>query len=257
MRRRLLLAATLPALLVPAARAGSAAARVAAASDLQFVLPELADAFARAGGQRVDISFGSSGNFARQMRQGAPLDLFLSADEAFVFQLADAGLTRDRGRLYAIGRIALIAPLASTLPLDERLDGLRGRWAEVRQFAIANPDHAPYGRAAREALEKLGWWTAAQQRLVLGENISQTTQFVATGAAQAGITALSLALAPPVAARTRHVPLPADLHAPLRQRMVLAAQARPAAQAFYDYLSSAAARAVWARSGFSLPGGGA
>ena len=257
MKRRLLLAATLPGLLPPAARAGGAAARVAAASDLQFVLPELADGFARAGGQRVELSFGSSGNFARQIRQGAPLDLFLSADEAFVFQLADAGLTRDRGRLYAIGRIALIAPLASTLPLDERLEGLRRRWADVRQFAIANPEHAPYGRAAREALEKLGWWTAAQQRLVLGENISQATQFVATGAAQAGITALSLALAPPVAERTRHLLLPDSLHQPLRQRMVLAAKARPAAQAFYDYLSSAAARAGLARSGFSLPGGGA
>ncbi|HEY0859020.1 MAG TPA: molybdate ABC transporter substrate-binding protein [Albitalea sp.] len=256
MKRRLLLAATLPAL-IPPARAGGAAARVAAASDLQFVLPELAEDFERAGGQRVELSFGSSGNFARQMRQGAPLDLFLSADEAFVFALAHAGLTRDRGRLYAIGRIALIAPIASTLPLDERLEGLRRRWTEVRQFAIANPEHAPYGRAAREALERLGWWTAAQQRLVLGENISQATQFVATGAAQAGITALSLALAPPVAARTRQLLLPDGLHQPLRQRMVLAANARPAAQAFYEYLAGTAARAVLARSGFSLPGGGA
>src|SRR6185503_17842028 len=171
--------------------------RVAAASDLQFALPEVAAAFHRASPQRVELSFGSSGNFARQIQQGAPFDLFMSADEGFVHRLADAGLTRDRGSLYAVGRIVLMAPAASTLALDPRLDGLRRDWERVRRFAIANPEHAPYGRAAREALEKLGLWTQVQERLVLGENISQATQYLSTGAAEAGITALSLALAPP------------------------------------------------------------
>lgn len=254
MQRRHLLGAALAAL-APAVRADNSPARVAAASDLQFVLPELAAGFSRARGQRVELSFGSSGNFARQIQQGAPLDLFLSADEAFVFRLADGGLTRDRGALYAVGRIALIVPAASPIALDERLDGLRRGWAEVRQFAIANPEHAPYGRAAQQALEQLGWWPAAQQRLVLGENISQATQFVSTGAAQAGITAMSLALAPPIAARIRHLPLPDRLHPPLRQRMVLLKNARPAALAFCEYLASPPARAVLARYGFSLPGG--
>jgi molybdate transport system substrate-binding protein len=254
MRRRQLLGAAVSAL-APAVRADDAPARVAAASDLQFVLPELAAGFGRASAQRVELSFGSSGNFARQIQQGAPLDLFLSADEAFVFRLADSGLTRDRGALYAVGRIALIVRAASPIALDERLDGLRRGWDQVRRFAIANPEHAPYGRAARQALERLGWWPAAQQRLVLGENISQATQFVSTGAAQAGITAVSLAMAPPVAERTRHQPLPDHLHQPLRQRMVLLKNARPAAQAFCEYLASPAARAVLARFGFSLPGG--
>lgn len=232
---------------------GAAAARVAAASDLQFVLPEAAALFEQAGGARVELSFGSSGNFARQIRQGAPVDLFLSADEGFVQQLAAAGLTRDAGRLYAVGRIALVTPVASTLPLDERLEGLRQRWPAIRRFSIANPEHAPYGRAAQQALERLGVWPDVQPRLVLGENISQATQFVATGAAQAGISAASLALAPAVAAQTRHVLMPESLHTPLRQRMALMKNARPAAQAFYEFLSTRPARELLGRRGFALP----
>ncbi|HEV7914990.1 MAG TPA: molybdate ABC transporter substrate-binding protein [Albitalea sp.] len=255
MQRRRWLAASIAALVLPAARAQPAPARVAAASDLQFALPELSALFEQAGPHRVELSFGSSGNFARQIQQGAPLDLFLSADEAFVFRLADAGLTHDRGTLYAIGRIALLAPAGSTWALDDRLDGLRRGWAEVRRFAIANPEHAPYGRAAREALESLGLWAEVQPRLVLGENISQATQYVATGAAQAGITAASLALAPAVAARTRHRLLPETLHRPLRQRMVLLKDARPSAVAFHQFLTTPAARSVFARCGFAPPGG--
>jgi molybdate transport system substrate-binding protein len=231
-------------------------ARIAAASDLQFALPELADRFQRSTPYRVELNFGSSGNFARQFQQGAPLDLFFSADESFILQLADAGLARDRGSLYAIGRIALIVPAASTVALDARLDGLRRDWAQIRRFAIGNPEHAPYGRAAREALQKLGLWTQAQDRLVLGENISQATQYVSTGSAQAGITALSLALAPPVAAQTRHIALPDTLHQPLRQRMALLKNARPAAEAFHAFVATPEARSILSRYGFTAPSGG-
>jgi len=224
--------------------------RVAAASDLKFALADVVDRFQRETGHAVQLNLGSSGNFMRQIRQGLPVDLFLSADEGFVFQLADARLTRDRGLLYATGRLALVAPRGSTLPLDAELRGLRAHWAGISKFAIANPEHAPYGRAAQQALEKLGLWTLVQPKLVLGDNIAQASQFVATGAAQAGLTALSLALAPELAALTRHVPLPEQLHAPLRQRMVLLKSASPAAQAFYDYLQGPAARAVLQRYGF-------
>jgi molybdate transport system substrate-binding protein len=226
---------------------------VAAASDLQFALPELAARFERERGVRVEPSFGSSGNFARQIEQGAPFELFLSADEGFVQRLADAGLTHDRGTLYALGRIALIVPAASTLALDDRLDGLRRAWPTLRRFSIANPEHAPYGRAARDALIALDLWAPLAPLLVLGENVSQATQFVASGAAQAGITAASLALAANVAAQTRHRLLPATLHQPLRQRMVLMKNPRPAAQAFCGYLGSADARAVFASHGFAPP----
>ncbi len=236
------------------ARAGpvSSTVRIAAASDLKFALAELAPRYERQSGHRVQLNLGSSGQFAQQIRQGLPVDLYMAADEAFVFQLADAGLTQDRGALYALGRIAAAVPAASSTPLDPSLRGLVAAGAAIRHFAIASPEHAPYGRAAREALERLGLWPWAQARLVIGENIAQTTQFVTSGAAQAGITALSLALAPEVAKLARHVLLPANLHAPLRQRMVLLKSAGPAARDFYGFMQTPAARDVLRRYGFEF-----
>lgn len=252
----------LTAALAPSVRAQVLAGkpvRLAAASDLKFALAHLVDQFQVETGQRVSVSLGSSGNLARQIQQGLPVDLFMSADESFVYQLADAGLTRDlsgaagpdRGALYALGRIALYVPQGSPITLDAGLAGLKAQWHRVNKFAIANPEHAPYGRAAREALESLALWDMVKPKLVLGENIAQATQFVATGAAQAGITALSLALAPAVARQGRHVVLPDRLHQPLRQRMVLLKSAPAAAVALYDYLQGAAAREVFRTYGFS------
>lgn len=230
----------------------SAVASVAAASDLKFALEEIVDQLEKNSPHRFRLTLGSSGSLAQQIRQGLPAELYLSADEDYVFRLADAGLTQDRGALYALGRIAIYVPLNSPLSLDTKLEGLRNNWTKVSQFAIANPDHAPYGRAARQALQKLGLWELVKPKLVLGENISQATQFVTTGAAQAGITALSLGLAPQVASLGRHLALPDHLHAPLRQRMVLLKTAGPAAAALYAYLQSAPARVVLARYGFSI-----
>jgi molybdate transport system substrate-binding protein len=256
MRRRRLLESLAALAAVPmrvsAALDAPAIVRVAAASDLKFALAELAEQYARGSGVRVQLNLGSSGQFVQQIRQGLPVDLFMSADEDFVFQLADAGLTRDRGTLYALGRLAGIVPAASLLALDPELRGLRAAWAQVRHFAIANPAHAPYGRAAQQSLEKLELWQLVRPKLVLGENIAQTTQFITSGAADAGITALSLALAPEVARETRHVVLPESLHAPLRQRMVLLKTSAAAAAAFFDFLQSPAARAVFRRYGFAF-----
>ncbi len=226
------------------------AIRVAAASDLKFALGELAAQYQRQTGQPVELSLGSSGHFAQQIRQGLPADIYMSADEGFVFQLADAGLTQGRGDLYALGRIAALLPAASTLPLDPALRGLAAAWPAVQHFAIANPQHAPYGRAARQALERLGLWVMVQPKLVLGENVAQATQFVTSGAAQAGITALSLVLAPELAKLARHIALPAELHDPLRQRMVLLRAARPQAAGFYEFLKSAQSQTVLQRYGF-------
>lgn len=225
--------------------------RVAAASDLKFALAELADQYRRQSGQGIELNLGSSGQFAQQIRQGLPVDLYMSADEDFVFQLAAAGLTQGRGALYALGRIAALVPASSTVPLDAGLSGLRESWPQVKHFAIANPQHAPYGRAARQALERLGLWEMARAKLVLGENIAQATQFVTSGAAQAGITALSLALAPEVGRLARHIVLPMHLHEPLRQRMVLIKGARPGAEEFYSFLQGSAARQVFERFGFA------
>ena len=242
-------AAALPAFAQSPA-AGGNRALVGAASDLSFALAEIVQQFVRDTPHRFTLNMGSSGNFAQQIRQGLPVELYLSADEAYVFQLADAGLTRDRGSLYAIGRIALFVPRGSPITPDAELRGLMAQWSRVNKFAIANPEHAPYGRAAVQALQKLGLWKQVQPKLVLGENISQATQFVTTGAAQAGITALSLALAQDVASQGTHALLPAELHAPLRQRMVLTRHAGPAATALYDYLQGARAKAVLLKYGF-------
>ena len=232
------------------------AIRVAAASDLKFALTDLIKTFTQVTGIQIEVQFGSSGNFAQQIQQGLPLDLFLSADERYVLALAKAGLTQDSGALYATGRIALILPKNSALQLpkseSEARSGLSAQLQTIRKFAIANPEHAPYGRAAREALQNLGLWEQLQPKLVLGDNISQATQFVTSGAAQAGITALSLALAPEVAAQSGgYWLLPAPLHAPLKQRMVLLKTARPGAKALFDYLQTPVAKEILAKYGFS------
>jgi molybdate transport system substrate-binding protein len=227
--------------------------RVAAASDLQFALEAIAKAFTAATGERVTLVFGSSGNLARQIAAGAPFDLFLSADEAFVDSLADAGHARDRGTLYAIGRIVLFAPRGSPLIVDERMDGLRALVARDTgiRFAIANPEHAPYGRAAEAALRARGLWDTLQPALVLGENISQAAQFATAGAAVGGIIAYSLALA--LKDRGSYALIPETLHRPLRQRMALLKRAGPAAERFYQYLQRPGARALFTQYGFALP----
>ena len=228
---------------------------VAAASDLNFALQEVADQFSRDTGRRVDLVFGSSGTLTRQIREGAPFDMFLSADEAFVEELTKAGLTRDRGMLYAVGRIVLFAPTGSALNPNEGLDGLARLLAagRVARFAIANPEHAPYGRAAEAALRKRGIWNDLQPRLVLGENISQAAQFATTGNAVGGIIAYSLALAPNLRDRGTFTLISDADHSPLRQRMVLLKRASPTSERFYQYVQQAPARAIFERYGFTLP----
>lgn len=229
---------------------------VAAASDLKFALDEIARAFRKDTGQSVKVSYGSSGIFATQIRNGAPFALYMSADESYVSQLAAEGRTRDAGKLYAVGRIALMVPSSSDMPVDPELKGLAAQLkaGKVKRFAIANPQHAPYGRRAEEALRKAGLWEAIKPRLVYGENVSQAAQFAIGGSADGGIIALSLAKSPQMEKLGRYAVIPAEWHAPLRQRMVLLKNADATAQAFYQYLQAPAARAVMRRYGFTLPG---
>ena len=229
---------------------------IAAASDLKFALDEIVAEFRKDGGRSVRVSYGSSGNFFRQIAQGAPFEIFLSADEEFIFKLADQGLTPDRGALYATGRIVLFTPKGSPVHADAELADLRRALADGRlvKLAIANPEHAPYGRAAVEALKSAGLWPAIEPKLVLGENVSQAAQFAVSGSTQAGIFALSLALAPNFRDAGSYVPIPESMHRPLRQRMVLTRQAGPTARAFYAFSQGPLARAVFKRYGFLLPG---
>lgn len=231
---------------------------IAAASDLQFAVSEIAAAFTAETGMQVRLSFGSTGNFARQIREGAPFQIFMAADESFIAELHADGFTRDAGDLYAEGRIVLMVPNGSPLAPDETLDSLADMLAagQITRFAIANPEHAPYGMRAREALITKGIWEALQPVLVLGENVSQAAQFALSGNAEGGIIAYSLALAPEIAPRGRHVLIPADWHAPLRQRMALMKTAGPEAEAFYEYMTKPAARQIMERYGFVLPAGG-
>lgn len=234
---------------------------VAAAADLKFALTEVASRFARDSGGAVKLAFGSSGNFTHQIEQGAPFELFLSADEAFIFRLAEKGLAVDRGALYAIGRLVLFSPHGSTLRVDPELKDLKAALADgrIRRFAIANPDHAPYGRAARAALRHAGLWAVIEARLVFGENASQAMQFAASGSSQGGIVPLSLSKADEIAGLGTFALIPAEWHAeePLRQRMALTRSAGATARAFYDYLQMPAARDVFVRYGFKLPDEGA
>lgn len=228
---------------------------IAAASDLKFALDEIAQTFAKETGKTVKVTYGSSGNFATQIKNGAPFQVFLSADEDYIFRLANDGLTRDRGALYAIGRIVLFAAIDSPVSVDEELKGLAThvKGGKLQRFAIANPEHAPYGRRAQEALKKAGLWDVVRPKLVLGENISQATQFASSGSADAGIIALSLAKAPQVAKLGRYALIPETWHSPLNQRMVLLKQAGDTAQAFYGYMQQPTARGVLNRYGFTLP----
>jgi molybdate transport system substrate-binding protein len=181
----------------------------------------------------------------------------MAADERFVGELHAEGLTHDAGTLYAIGRVVLIAPPGSTLVVDENLDGLAGALASggIARFAIANPEHAPYGRRAEEALRHKGLWEDIEPRLVLGENVSQAAQFALSGDTQGGIIAYSLALAPSIRDLGTFALIPEDWHGPLRQRMVLLNEAGPVAEAFYDYMQGDTARAIMERYGFVLPEG--
>jgi molybdate transport system substrate-binding protein len=229
---------------------------VAAAADLQFALTEVAAAFRAETGEEVQLTFGSSGNFFRQIRQGAPFEIFFSADEEFVHGLAEAGLTIGDGALYAIGRIALIVPNGSPLKADGTLAdlalGLRD--GRVTKIAIANPEHAPYGKRAEEALRHAGLWERIQDHLVLGENVSQAAQFATSGGADGGIIAYSLALSPNVSRLGSFALIPEEWHAPLRQRMVLLNDAGETARHFCDFVQSPPARDILRRYGFVLPG---
>jgi molybdate transport system substrate-binding protein len=225
---------------------------VFAASDLQFVLEEMASAFALAGHPKPTISFGSTGTLTQQIENGAPADVFFAADEAYLIGLEQKGLVLSGTRqLYAIGRIVLVERTGLP-PLRSMSDLAR---SDVGRVAIANPDHAPYGRAARDAMMRVGLWSTIQTRLVLGENVSQAFQFVRTGNADAGVVALSLVIGTP---GTRYSIIDAALHDPIAQSAGVIARTRQpgAASDFLTFVNGPLGRPIMKKFGFTLPGEG-
>lgn len=239
-----------------AREAGRPRVRIAAASDLSTALGELVPRFTGSRAVDVTVSYGSSGNLYAQLLNGAPFDLFLSADVAYPKALEDRGLTLpDSKFIYATGRIVIWVPAASIL--DVGRDGLSALTsAEVTRIAIANPEHAPYGRAAVAAMQRAGVYERIRPKLVFGENVAQALQFVQSGAADAGVVALSLALAPNSKSRGRWAEIPLDQYPRIEQAGVIlkAAADADAARAFRAFLTSADGRGILKQFGFSVAG---
>lgn len=228
---------------------------VAAASDLKFAMDEICTAFENTNPSiRVGVSYGSSGNFFAQIRQGAPYDVFFSADSAYPELLEKEGLTvKGKRGLYSVGSIVLWVPKGSPVNLQ---DGLRVvLQSEIKKLTIANPKHAPYGRAAEEALRYYGLWDTVQGKLVFGENISQAAQFVHTGAADAGIIALSLAISPRMVNDGAYWVIPAESYARLDQVCVILqrGKGRQGVEKFYTFVQGKKGKRILSRYGFILP----
>ncbi|MGH9703941.1 MAG: molybdate ABC transporter substrate-binding protein [Candidatus Acidiferrales bacterium] len=227
---------------------------VAAASDLQFVFPEIAARFQKETGCSVRLIFGSSGNFYSQIQNGAPFDLFFSADSGYPNSLEKAGLAEPGAlRLYAVGQIVLWAPRGSSLDVNRGLVALLD--PGVRKIAIANPGHAPYGRAAVAALRSEKVYDRVSGKLVLGENISQAAQFVQSGAADAAILALALVASPAMNGAGKYHVVPADDYPPLEQAAVVlkSSKQKAAARQFLEFLREPEIQSLMRDFGFLAP----
>lgn len=243
----------LAASLLLAASAHAEKITIAAAADLKFAMDEIVMDFKKSNAaDEIEVIYGSSGKFNTQIQQGAPFDLFFSADIAFPRELARIGLAASKVKPYAVGRIVLWSASmdAGKMTLDSLTD------TKIVHIAIANPQHAPYGKRAEEALRSSGLWEKIEPKLVYGENIANTAQFVLTGNAQVGIIALSLAVNPALASKGGYYLIPDRLHAPLEQGFIITkrAEGNALARRFADYMGGKAARSVMTKYGFVLPG---
>lgn len=250
---RVMLALVLTFVAPAVARGADATLTIAAASDLNFAFKELVAVYEQKTGRHVRLSLGSSGNFFSQIENGAPFDLYFSADIRYPQQLEEKGHA-VAGSLYkyAVGRIVLWTRQDSRIAVEKGLEVLRD--PSIRKIAIANPKHAPYGRAAVAALDSAKVYGEVKDRLVLGENISQAAQFIESGACEAGIIALSLALAPSMKAG-KYYEIPANLHAPLEQgAVILKKSSNPEqAKAFLEFVKGPQGQEIMHRYGFVLP----
>jgi molybdate transport system substrate-binding protein len=227
---------------------------IAAASDLNFAIKEVIAEYEKTTGNHVKLSLGSSGNFYAQIQNGAPFDLYFSADIGYPKKLEEAGLIVP-GSLYryAVGRIVLWTNHSSHRDVSKGLDVLRD--PGVKKIAIANPKHAPYGRAAVAAMQHFKVYDDVKDRLVLGENISQAAQFIESGACDVGVIALSLALAPTMKAAGTYWEIPGETHPPLEQGAAIlkASKQQRTAQQFVEFMQGTRGQEIMKRYGFTLP----
>ena len=227
---------------------------IAAASDLNFAFREIATEYEHTTGNHVRLTLGSSGNFFAQIQNGAPFDLYFSADISYPKKLEEAGLA-VLGSLYpyAIGRIVLWTGNESHLDLSKGLEILRE--PTIKKIAIANPKHAPYGRAAVAAMEYFKVYDQVKDKLILGENISQAAQFIESGACDVGIIALSLAVAPAMKSKGTYWEVPADAHLPLEQGAVIlkSSKNQEAARQFLEFIKGPNGQEIMKRYGFTVP----
>lgn len=228
---------------------------IAAAADLKFAMDEISAAFKKGNPEvDMDISYGSSGNFYAQIKQGAPFDLFFSADASYPARLEEEGfVVKGCRKPYAIGKIVLWVPKKSPLNPQKGFDIVSGNG--VRKIAIANPKHAPYGRAAEEAFRYYGVWEKIQGKLVFGENVSQTAQFVQMGAADAGIIALSLAISPNMVNDGNYWIIPEESYGKLEQVCAVLPKGmdKPGVRAFLKFVQEEKGKGILSGYGFVLP----
>ncbi|MGA3092544.1 MAG: molybdate ABC transporter substrate-binding protein [Terriglobales bacterium] len=244
-----------PLLLLAASFATAQQLTIAAAADMSAALPQLADTYTKKTGQPVKLSFGASGNLTNQIRNGAPFDVFFSADEQYPEQLIAEDLAQKETLYrYAVGRVVLWVPNDSVLDLTRQgINALLD--PSVKKISIANPATAPYGRAAEAALRHFKIYDRISARLVVGENIAQAAQFVESGNAQVGLIALSHALAPAMKDKGRYWVVPLDAYPTLNQAAVVLSKSKQqeASRRFLDFLRSPEASALLTGYGFSLP----
>jgi molybdate transport system substrate-binding protein len=225
--------------------------RVAAAADLSFAFKEVGTAFEKETGEPVVFSFGASGLLERQIAEGAPFDVFAAANVSFVDDAVGSGAClADSKAAYAAGHLVLFTTRDSPLQSHTLADLVDPR---VKKIAIANPEHAPYGKAAKQALERAGVWTQVQPRIVYGENVQQALQFAQSGNADVAIVALSLTIGTP----DRTAPVPPDLHDPIVQAAAVCTHGKAGAawgRRFLAFVQSPAGRGILREHGFLLPG---
>lgn len=227
---------------------------VAAAADLKFAMDEILVGFKKSQpGSEVEVVYGSSGKFHTQIQQGAPYDLFFSADIAYPRELAKRNLAASDVMPYAVGRIVL---WSNSMDVS-KMSVAHLNDPKIIRIAMANPRHAPYGKRAEEALKAAGVWNTVQGKLVFGENIAHSAQFVQTGNAQVGILALSLAVSPELARKGSYSLIPATMHQPLEQGFMITRPGgnKPLARKFADYMGTKQVRAIMSKYGFVLPDG--